>query len=203
MTLKGIDVSSYQGTIDWSKVSKAGIQFAMVRASEGQTTRDGMFASNVAGARKNGLAVGAYHYSYAENVAQAQAEAKNFLAAVKGQQLTYPLVYDLEPNTNTNKSISIWSDLAVTFLRTLENAGYFAMLYSNKYSLETIYDAAKIAPFAVWVADWAPKCTYQGNYGIWQTTDTGKVAGITGAVDADISYVDYASIIRHAGLNHL
>ena len=203
MTLKGIDVSQYQGVIDWSKVSKAGIQFAIVRASLGQTTRDSMFASNVAGAQQNGLAVGAYHYSYAENVAQAQAEAKNFLAAVKDQKLTYPLVYDLENNTNTTKNFSIWSDLAVTFLRALEGAGYFAMLYSNKYSLETIYDAAKIAPFAVWIAQWAPKCTYQGPYGIWQTTDSGKVAGITGAVDADISYVDYASIIRHAGLNHL
>jgi len=203
MTLKGIDVSQYQGVIDWSKVSKAGIQFAIVRASLGQTTRDSTFASNVAGAQKNGLAVGAYHYSYAENVAQAQAEAKNFLAAVKDQRLTYPLVYDLENNTNTTKNFGTWSDLAVTFLRTLESAGYFAMLYSNKYSLETIYDAAKIAPFAVWIAQWAPKCTYQGPYGIWQTTDSGKVAGVTGAVDADISYVDYAAIIRHAGLNHL
>ena len=203
MTWKGIDVSKYQGAIDWGKVSKAGIQFAMVRASEGQSTRDSMFASNVAGAQKYGLAVGAYHYSYAENAAQAQAEAKNFLAAVKGQKLTYPLVYDLENNTNTTKNFSVWSDLAVAFLRALEGAGYFAMLYSNKYSLETIYDAAKIAPFAVWVADWAPKCAYQGPYGIWQTSDTGKVSGVAGAVDTDISYVDYAGIIQRAGLNHL
>ena len=203
MTMKGIDVSKYQGVIDWSKVSKAGIQFAMVRASYGQTSRDSMFASNVAGAQKYGLAVGAYHYSYAENVAQAQAEAKNFLAAVTGQKLTYPLVYDLEPNTNTNKSVKLWSDLAVAFLQALEGAGYFAMLYSNKYTLENIYDMAKIAPFAMWVAQWAPKCTYQGPYGIWQTSDAGKVSGITGAVDTDISYVDYAAIIKRAGLNHL
>jgi len=203
MTLKGIDVSKYQGVIDWGRVSRAGIQFAMVRASEGQSARDSMFAANVAGAQANGLAVGAYHYSYAENTAQAQAEAKNFLAAVNGMKLTYPLVFDLEPNTDTSKVTGIWSDLAVTFLRALESAGYFAMLYSNKYSLETIYNAAKIAPFAVWVAQWAPKCTYQGPYGIWQTSNTGKVPGITGAVDTDISYVDYAGIIKQAGLNHL
>jgi lysozyme len=203
MALKGIDVSKYQGVIDWGKVGKAGIQFAMVRASEGQSTRDSMFASNVAGAQRYGLAVGAYHYSYAGNVAQAQAEAKNFLAAVKGQKLTYPLVYDLENNAGTAKDSRIWSDLAVAFLRALESAGYFAMLYSNKYSLETIYDAARISPFAVWVADWAPRCAYQGPYGIWQTSDSGKVPGVAGAVDTDISYVDYAGIIRRAGLNHL
>ena len=203
MTLKGIDVSRHQGVIDWGKVSRAGIQFAMVRASEGQSTRDSMFASNVAGAQKYGLAVGAYHYSYAANTAQAKAEANNFLAAVKGQRLTYPLVFDLENNTGTAKVTGMWSDLAVTFLRALESAGYFAMLYSNKYSLETIYDAAKIAPFAVWVADWAPRCGYKGPYGIWQTSDAGKVPGVTGAVDTDISYVDYAGIIKSAGLNHL
>ena len=203
MTLKGIDVSRYQGVIDWGKVSRAGIQFAMVRASEGQSTRDSMFASNVAGAQKNGLAVGAYHYSYAQNAAQAKAEANNFLAAVKGQKLTYPLAFDLEPNTKTSSVTGLWSDMAVAFLQALESAGYFAMLYSNKYSLESIYDPAKIAPFAVWVADWAPKCAYQGSYGIWQTSNTGKVSGVTGAVNTNISYVDYAGIIKHAGLNHL
>jgi len=203
MTLKGIDVSIYQGTIDWAKVKNAGIQFVMARASYGQTGRDSTFASNVAGAQKYGLAVGAYHYSYAQNIPQAKLEVNNFLAAVKGMKLTYPLAYDLEPNKDTNKDIPEWSDMAVAFLRALESAGYFAMLYSNKYTLENIYDAKKIAPFAVWVAQWASACTYKGPYGIWQNSSTGTVPGITGAVDTDISYVDYASIIKRAGLNHL
>jgi len=203
MNLQGIDVSKYQGVIDWSKVSKAGIQFVMARASYGQNSRDNTFASNVAGAQKYGLAVGAYHFCYAETVAQAQAEAANLLAAVKGLKLTYPLVLDLEDNANTSKVVSLWSDIAVAFLRALENAGYFAMLYSNKYTLETIYDAKKISPFAIWVAQWANTNTYKGTYGIWQNSSTGSVPGITGPVDTDISYVDYAGIIKRARLNHL
>jgi len=203
MNLNGIDVSTYQGTIDWSKVGKTDIHFVMARASYGQAGKDNTFAANVAGAEKYGLNVGAYHFCYAETVAQAQAEAKHFLDAVKGVKLTYPLVLDLEYNTDTAKAIGLWSDMAVAFLRTLENAGYFAMLTSDKYSLESRFDAAKIAPFAIWVAQWASKCTYKGSYGIWQHSDTGSVPGISGAVDLDISYVDYAGIIQRAGLNHL
>jgi len=203
MNLQGIDVSKYQGTIDWSKVSKAGVRFVMARASYGQSGRDSTFAANVAGAQKYGLHVGAYHFSYAENVAQALAEAKNFLAAVEGKKLTYPLALDLEDNPETDTAVAQWSDIAVAFLRALEGAGYFAMLYSNKYSLENRYDARKIAPFAVWMSQWAGKATYQGSYGIWQNSATGSVPGIRGAVDTDISYVDYAGIIQRAGLNHL
>ena len=203
MNLKGIDVSKHQGIIDWGKVSRTGIQFAMIRASYGSSGRDSTFSANVKGAQANGIETGAYHYSYAENTAQIRAEANNFLTAVKGYKLTYPLALDLEYNTNTAKAAGKWSDMAVTFLRILEDEGYFAMLYSDKFSLETRFDAKKIAPFAVWAAQWAKKNTYKGPYGIWQTTNAGKVPGITGPVDADISYVDYARIIRRAGLNQL
>jgi len=203
MNLQGIDVSTYQGKIDWGKVGKTDVHFVMARASYGQSGRDNTFAANVAGAEKAGLYAGAYHFCYAETPAQAQAEAKNFLAAVKGIKLTFPLVLDLEYNSNTAKALSLWSDMAVAFLRALEDAGYFAMLYSDKYSLESRFDAAKIAPFAVWAAQWASKCTYAHAYGIWQNSDSGKISGINGNVDTDICYVDYAGIIQRAGLNHL
>ena len=203
MNLKGIDVSKYQGVIDWAKVGKSDVHFIMARASYGQTGRDKSFAANVAGAQACGMHVGAYHFSYAETVAQAVAEAKNFLTAVQGTKLTYPLVLDLEYNTNTAKSVGLWSDIAVAFLRALESAGYFGMLYTDKYSLESRFDAKKIAPFAVWVAQWADTCTCKSPYGMWQNSATGSISGIKGDVDTDISYVDYASIIQHAGLNHL
>jgi len=203
MNLQGIDVSKYQGAIDWGKVGKSDIHFVMARASYGPAGRDSTFAANVAGAGKAGLNVGAYHFCYAETVAEAQAEAKNFLATVQGMKLTYPLALDLEYNENTAKAVGRWSDIAVAFLRAVENAGYFAMLYTDKYSLESRFDAGKIAPFAVWVAQWAGKCSYKGPYGMWQNSDTGNVSGIGGAVDTDICYVDYAGIIKRAGLNHL
>lgn len=203
MNLKGIDVSKHNGTIDWAKVRGSGVQFVMVRASYGKSGRDSQFEINAACACCQGLDVGAYHYSYAETVAQAKAEAQNFLEAVAGKKLTYPLVFDLESNSNTDKAADSWSDMAVAFMREVEAAGYFAMLYSNKSSLETRFDAKKIAPFAVWVAQWSSKNTYAGPYGIWQYSDSGTVPGIKGAVDLDLSYIDYASIIRNKKLNNL
>jgi len=203
MSYNGIDVSSYQGSIDWSKVGKVHMDFAFVRASMGQLSRDLRFKSYVAGAQGVGINVGAYHYCNATSVDQAHTEAKNFLAAVKGLKLTYPLVLDLEYNSNTSKALSQWSDMAVAFLTDLENAGYFAMLYSDKYSLENRFDYDKIAPFAIWVAQWASANTYSRHWGVWQNSDTGKVSGISGDVDMDVSEYDYAGIIKNAGLNNL
>jgi len=203
MNYNGFDISSNNGSIDWSKVAKQSEDFVMVRASYGKVSKDSRFKSNVAGAQSAHLQVGAYHYSYAASVADAQAEAKNFLAAVGGLKLTYPLVYDLEYNSTTAKSTGLWTDMAIAFLSALEKAGYFAMLYSDKNSLINRFDPKRLTPYAVWVAQWAGANTYPYPYGIWQKSATGSVAGITGNVDIDVSYHDYAAIIKNAGLNHL
>ena len=201
MNLQGIDVSKFQGAINWDSVCQSGVKFVMARASYGKSSRDNTFAANAAGARACGLEVGAYHFCYAETVEQARAEAANFLAAVEGFELTYPLALDLEYNANTAKALSLWSDMAAAFLREIEDAGYFAMLYSDAYSLANRFNKEKIAPFAVWVAQWAAKNTYTGPYGIWQNSSTGSVPGIAGAVDTSICHVDYAGIIKSKGLN--
>jgi lysozyme len=202
MSYNGIDVSSYQGSVDWNKVSKQNVDFAILRASMGKASRALRFKANAAGALAAGLQAGAYHYSYATSVAQAHTEAKNLLAAVNGQKITYPLVLDYEYNSSTAKA-SDWTGIAIAFLQDLENAGYFAMLYSDKNSLQTRFDPQKLAPYAVWVAQWASTNTYPNPYGIWQYSDTGKVSGISTDVDLDVSKYDYASKIKNAGLNHL
>ncbi len=204
MNLQGIDVSVHNGKIDWDEVGQqSSVRFAMVRASYGKNSRDDNFKENVAGARSQALGVGAYHFCYAESIEEAHAEALNFLDAVKGQKLNYPLVLDLESNSSTDKAAAILSDIAVAFLNDVEDAGYFAMLYSDKNHFENYFDAEKIAPFAAWVAQWAKKNTYKGPCGIWQYSDSGKVPGISAAVDLNVSYHDYAQIIYCAGLNHL
>ena len=203
MSYNGIDVSSYQGSIDWTKVAKQSMDFAMIRASMGQTSRDTRFKTNAAGARAAGLQVGAYHYSYATSVAQAHTEAKNLLAAVKGLKITYPLVLDYEYNSSTAKVLSQWTSIAIAFLQDLENAGYFAMLYSDKNSLLNRFNPKLLTPYAIWVAQWASVNTYPNPYGIWQNSSTGTVSGISTAVDLDVSKYDYASIIKKAGLNQL
>ena len=175
----------------------------MARASYGKTSKDSTFKTNVAGAQNHGIAVGAYHYSYAASVSDAQKEAKNLLAAVKGLKLTYPLVFDLENNSYTTKAQSQWTAIALAFLSAVQDAGYYAMLYSNENALANIYDMKKLAAFDVWVAQWGPSVTYTGEYGIWQFSDTGKISGISGDVDTDTAYKNYAEIIQSKKLNQL
>ncbi|MDR1734904.1 MAG: glycoside hydrolase family 25 protein [Oscillospiraceae bacterium] len=201
--LKGIDVSVHQGTITWDKVGKQDIDFAMIRSSYGLHSRDSKFDTNVKGAQSVGIDVGAYHFSYASSIADVKAEAKNFLAAIKGYKLTMPVVYDLESNSTTNKVVSQWTDMAITFLDIMEQNGYFAMLYGSKYSLEQQMTPSKLKPYAIWVAQWASKNTCTVPWGMWQYTDSGKVAGISTLVDMDVTINDYAAIIKKAKLNNL
>ena len=203
MRLKGINVSQNQGTINWGKVSQSGVQFVMARASYGKDGRDGYFAANVNGAKRHGLEAGAYHTCHAESVKEAREEAEYFIGCVRGVKLTYPLVLDFVENTSTARAGDPWSDIAAAFLRTVEEAGYFAMLYAEHDLLETRFDAEKIAPFAIWAAQWDEECTCKLPHGMWQNSRGGSVPGIRGHVGTNISYADYSVIIREKGCNRL
>jgi len=203
MRLNGINVSKNQGAISWGKVSRAGVQFVMARASYGKDGRDGSFAANVNGAKRHGLEAGAYHTCHAGSIEEARAEAAHFLACVRGVKLTYPLALDFEENPSTARADDSWSDIAIAFLREIEAAGYFAMLYAEHDPLESRFDAEKIAPFALWVAQWDDACTCKLPHGMWQNSRGGSVPGIRGHVGTNISYADYSVIIRERGLNGL
>lgn len=187
MGIKGIDVSHWQGNINWKKVAGDGIKFAFIKATEGTTLQDNKFETNVSGANAAGIKTGAYHFARFGSKSEALAEARFFLSVVKKVHLTYPLVLDLEVNQR-NVSKSVLTDAAVAFLREIEKAGYFAMIYSGKSFLENCLDESKLKPFALWVARYSSKLGRDAD--IWQYSDCGRVAGISGNVDMNICYRD-------------
>ena len=204
MAVQGIDVSYAQGKIDWAKVKASGVEFAMIRASYGwdnDSQIDRYFRANVQGCEEVGLPYGLYHYSYARTPQDAQKEARFFLRVIEGCRPEYPVVFDLEDQSQQKLEKSILTDMAKAFLSTVEEAGYYAMLYANKYWLTGLLDMSRLSEYDVWLAQWSAAPSYSGSYGMWQCSASGSVPGISGAVDLDYAYRDYPVLIKDAGLN--
>lgn len=202
----GIDVSSYQGTIDWSKVSKSGKSFAMIRAlsgTMGNITVDSQFVANMKNATKNGVAVGVYRYGYAMTVAQAQQEATKVVQAIKasGVRPMLPVAYDVEDTDTQGKlSQAQLTKIIDAFRVVIENNGYKFMIYTGKYWMESgKVDMNHFANTDMWIASWnndgTPNLghgyTGKGNITIWQYSSKGSVPGIYGYVDMDVCYKTY------------
>lgn len=200
---KGIDVSKWQGNIDWAKVKKDGIQFAMIRSSYGWGSKniDKYFEQNYKNAKAVGMPVGAYHYSYAMNPEEAKKEAKLCLSALKGKTFEYPIAFDIEEFKVFELGKEKVSEIIKAFCDTLENAGYYVCVYSSKYRIENYFTEQIFRRYDLWVAQWHEKCTLKQGYGIWQNSNKGTVNGITGNVDTDISYQDYPKLMKSLGFN--
>lgn len=206
----GIDVSEWQGVIDWAKAKAGGIKFAILRA--GISSRaDKCFATNYAACENAGIPVGAYWYCTATTVADAKAQAKLFLQIISGKKFSYPVYMDLEEPEQFALGKAKCSELADAFLTVLEQAGYFAGLYcSTSYLQQYLTDSIR-SRYAIWVAQYYTSCTYDGDYGIWQYNVAGNaeydiigqksIPGIVGECDMDYCYTDYPTIIKNAGLN--
>ena len=203
-TYSGIDVSSYQGSIDWKQVKNSGISFAMLRILSGTMTSlsvDSKFNDNIKGATDNGISVGVYRYGYAMNVKEAQQEAKMVVDTLKksGYRISFPVAYDVEDaNTQGTLAPSKLADIINAFKVVIENNGYKFMIYSGQYWLESKLDMTRFAGDDIWVARWRDNTPdlghgYKGlgNVTIWQYSSEGKVPGISGNVDMDIGYVRY------------
>lgn len=206
--IKGIDVSRYNGSIDWKKVKESGIEFAVIRSSIGLESdtygQDRRFAYNATEAYNAGLKVGAYHYLKATSVNEAREEAKFFIEVIKPYTLEYPVWLDFEDPDQESLSKDTLTEMAKVFMDELRNAGYYPMLYTYRNWLRDRMDMTKLSDYDVVIAEWRDAPTYTGsNFGIWQYTSEGHVSGIPGEVDLDISYKDYAKIIRDNGYNHL
>ena len=206
---RGIDVSRWQGTIDWGKVKKAGIQFAIIRAGHGQNNIDEQFKRNISECNRLDIPCGVYWFSYALNPEMARQEARYCLEAVKPYTVEYPICFDFEydsVNYAKKKGVTITKELATAiadaFLNEVEKAGYYAMNYTNKDYLTRMFDMSKLKKYDLWYAYWSSKCD-RDDAGIWQYTSDGKVDGISGRVDMNIAYKDYPAIIREKGLNRL
>lgn len=204
---KGIDVSKWQGSINWKKVSNAGIDFAMIRSSFGDSNVDVKLKENVAGCEKYGIPYGFYHYTYARNVSEAKKEARFFLKTIKNYNPEYPVVLDIEESFYDSMSRKQVTDIICTFMEELENAGYYAMIYSYANFFKDNTTISRLEKYDIWVACWGDtdklNSSYDYHYGMWQYSSTGKVDGISGEVDLDYAYKDYAGRIRKYGLNNL
>lgn len=200
----GIDISQWQGgNIDFNKVKAAGVDFVIIRAGYGRyiNQKDPYFEQNYKRAKAAGLNVGAYWYSYANNMTDAIAEAKTCLEAIKGKTFEYPIFFDLEEKAQFNKGAAFCSSLVTAFCTEIEKAGYFAGLYISRSPLTQYITADVAARYALWVAEYGANLNYNGNVGIWQNTSSWRVAGVNGNVDHDYSYIDYPKIIKDGGFN--
>lgn len=208
--LKGIDVSAWQGDIDWAKVKQSGIDFAIIRSSRGRLnddypmTSDSEFHDNMLGAAKNGINVGVYHYCYGETVDEVRDEARMVLSLIQGYDVSYPIIFDIEDNWYINNGYSKETLTAMTaaFCDEIKKAGYMPMIYSYASFLDYYLDMDSLSEYPVWVAHvGVDKPSYDRQYFIWQYSWKGSISGIEGDVDLDYAYVDFASYIKNNKLN--
>lgn len=209
MSIRGLDVSEFQGIINWDRVKDAGYRFAMIRAGYGFGTLDRQFRRNASECTRIGLPFGVYWFCYATDADTARREADGCINAISRFRIEYPIAYDIE-----QASLSYAASLGVTytpdlarsivtaFCDRLEDNGYFAMFYTNRSFLDTYLGTDLARRYALWYARYTNQ--FDGtDCGIWQYSDQGRIPGIDGDVDLDLAFVDYPDIIRRAGLNHL
>ncbi len=194
---RGIDVSAWQPNIDWKAVKDSGIEFAILRAGYGKvlSQEDPTFDYNMQQAQANGIACGAYWYSYATDVESAILEAQVCYEVIKDYDFTYPVYFDIEDPSQSHLSTAQISAITEAFCSTLSAKGYRVGVYSYTTFLKTKIYSEILDKYDVWVANFdvsAP--SYSGNYGMWQYTASGSVDGVPGDVDLDVSYVNYPYI---------
>lgn len=206
---KGIDVSKWQGRINFGAVKAAGYKFVMLRLGYGadKTEQDDeLFVRNVKECEKHGLDWGAYLYSYALNTKDAESEADHAIRVLQDYKPTYPIAFDMEDADGYKKRKGMPSNetlvnICDTFLKKVEDEGYYVCLYASKSWLENQLLSQKLDRYDKWVAQWNKECTYTKSYGIWQYTNREYIRGISGYVDANLSHKDYPEIIKANGLN--
>lgn len=204
MKIIGIDVSTWQGKIDWNQVKNSDVKFAILRSSFGSpdpSQVDNQFENNYKGAKAAGIPVGAYHYGYAVSEAEARQEAKFFLDTIKGKQFEYPVYYDVEDNgTMGALSRQTLTNVIKAFCSEVEKAGYYVGVYASLSWLDGKFYPDQL-PYDIWAAQYFTECQYSGQYGMWQYTSSGSVPGIQGGVDMNECYQDYPKIIKGNHLN--
>lgn len=197
----GIDVSQWQGDINWGAVKT---DFAILRAGYGREKSqvDTKFEQNYNGAKAAGIPVGAYWYSYAMSTDEARVEAQAFINTIKGKQFEYPVYFDVEENKVFKLGMNAVSNIISAFCDEMEKAGYFVGLYMSASPLSTYVTQAVRNRYAIWVAHYGvSKPNYNGQYGMWQKSSQGSVSGINGYVDIDECYIDYPKQIKESGKN--
>ena len=187
----GIDVSKYQGSVDWAKVAASGVKFAILRA--GSSTNSGpyvdpTFEDNYKGCRENGIAVGAYIFTYATNDDDQDAELAVFLPALRGKTFEYPVFVDVEDKSLTGIGKAALTRLTKRYMDVISQNGFAPGWYSYTNFINSYLNVAELADYPLWVADYRASLGYSGQYAMWQYTSSGSVPGISGAVDLNRDY---------------
>ena len=192
--LKGMDVSKFQGEIDWEKAKAAGIDFAIIRCGyrgygSGALVEDSTYRANIRGAINAGLKVGVYFYSQATNEAEAVEEASMVLSLVSGYSLPLGVYYDTESvggGRANALSAAERTACAVAFCETIRSAGYSAGVYSYASWFYTALNFANISKYNIWIAQYRDTLSFSYKHNIWQYTGSGSVKGISKPVDMNI-----------------
>lgn len=196
----GIDVSKWQGEIDWDKVKNAGVEFVIIRcgyrgSSTGALVTDPYFEQNIKGATAAGLDVGVYFFTQAVSQVEAVEEASMVVELIADYELTYPVFIDTEGAGGNGRADALDSDtrtmVCEAFCTTIKNAGYEAGVYASRNWYNNRVNADRLDKFVIWLAEYRSAPLYQGYYSMWQYTSKGSIDGIAGNVDLNISYLGY------------
>lgn len=208
MKTRGIDVSKWQGEINWEAVKRFGIDFAIIKVggSDAGLYTDPYYEQNYVSAKKAGLGVGAYYFVGPKCLTpeDGAADAHRFYKLLKDRQFDYPVYLDFEaPPAGKRQQCT---NAAIEFCKVMEEYGYYVGIYASDISgFKERLDMRRLAPFDIWVASYGSSPSYvkayRSVYGMWQFSSTGFVDGIRGNVDLDIAYYDFPTIIKSHHLN--
>ena len=198
-----LDVSRWQGRIDWDAVKRSGkIDGVMIRAmgnKNGKPYLDPYFARNYAECARLGIPVGGYYYTCAVTPRQTEEELAALKTALRGKTFQLPLAIDVEAPCLRSLAPAKLSALVARAAAQLEAWGLYAMVYTYTNFADTALDMAALAAYDLWIADYRGKRPTR-RHGMWQYTSSGKIPGVSGPVDLSVAYKDYAAIIQRAGL---
>lgn len=221
MTLKGIDISEWQGNItldNWQKLKDSGIEFVILRC--GYTTYgksktkyvDKYFENNYKNCKELGIPVGTYYYSVATTIDEAEAEANFVLDLIKDKQFEYPIAIDTEDNhdiSNTNNTPTsqkligreVLTPIIKRFCEVVEEKDNYVSIYASSSWFNNQLILSDLVLYDKWVAQWSNIRPTSIDHGLWQYTSTGSIAGLNGNIDLDCAYKDYPAIMLENGLN--
>ncbi|WP_455538923.1 SH3 domain-containing protein [Terrisporobacter sp.] len=200
----GIDVSKWNGTINWNNVKNSGVDYVIIRAGHGTSTVDPQFKNYIEGAKKAGLDIGVYWFSYATSVEKAKAEANSCIQALAPYKnsINYPVFFDFEYDSvkyAKKQGITVTKDLAsqmaTAFLSNIRAAGYTTGLYTNKDFSRSYYNNDLLYSHNLWIAQYGLSNSFDIPYSIWQYSENGRVPGIGGAVDLNYT------LLKDFGIN--
>ena len=197
-SMAGIDVSEWQGDVDWLQVRDAGVEYVMMRigwrgSEEGLMFEDERFKEYYDGAAAAGLKIGAYFFSQAVSVEEALEEAEYALQILDGRRLDMPLTFDWEQLNATDRTGQMdartLTDCTIAFCDAVEEAGYEAMVYFNPDQASRLVYLGELTDYRFWLAMYSENMTYPYKVDMWQYTDQGTVAGIEGNVDLNLHLI--------------